>query len=200
DGASAERRAEPGEAVLVQEAADLEVRERLDVDEPATVPEELVRLHPDLDRPERQGVATAREVERRAVLRAEGADQRAVVDLGRDARPVVEAARRGVGSLGEEERPRIDRGSEMIRAAALLFSVDQRELGEREDVAATAPAVGDDLVELCDRSGRIVVEAIEESLRAERRARHLARLAGRERALGARDVRVVRVEGPHADR
>ena len=161
-------------------------------------PLELPRVELDHDLPERQLDRERRDLDVVAVDAGQGPGETPVVEIGRGPEIGIQLVRAVGRGLGEQEREGIDGGGEEVPGLLRLLGVEERQLGEGEDLGRRARA-REGPVEGRERLDGLVVPAVDEVVPPENVERGGAGLAARERVPGQELVDDPGVDPGHPD-
>jgi hypothetical protein len=150
-----ERRADARPAVVGRKARDLDVRQRVEVPELVAAVDERRLVEPHLERAEGQGIRARSQLHPGTVQ--ETLRDAAVVDLARQVRRGIETIRHLRLVVREEIRPRVERGGQVVRFAAAVTGVVERQLRARADAGGAELAGDEVLVQLGERRLRILL-------------------------------------------
>ena len=107
------------------------------------------------------------------------------------------SARHRGGVVREEERVRIQCAREIVGRAPVFLGAVEGQLREREELVPVSPALHDGLAQGRNRPVRIVLVSFEQIVTPEHRARPVAHVGTRERALALLAVEVGGSDASH---
>jgi hypothetical protein len=195
-----QRRAQARSPVAVAQTPHLELRGGREFGQAQAAPHELVLVERHFEPAERQLVYARSQLDPRAARRREGLGERQVVKLDRPAVTRVERARRLTCVIGEQVGKRVQRRSQIVRAAAAFRGVLEGELGIGEHRARPGHPGADGLVQRRQGGRGIVLRNVGNPADPKHVLGEVAEFAGREHVAGQLAMDALRVGPADPDR